>query len=300
MFFYNIKQGLLNIKRNRMYSMASIGTITACLFLFGVFYFVIINFQNIIKTAETSVGVTVFFNEGLSEERINEIGEEIGKREEVSSIEYICADETWEKYKKEYLNEEMVESFGEDNPLEDSDSYTVYLNDVTYQDVLVEYIEELDGVRKVNYSDTVVDTFKNVNAVIAYVSAAIIIILLAVSIFLINSSVVMGVAARKEEISIMKLLGATNTFISAPYVIEGIIVGIIGSAIPTLLLYLLYNRILTYIASKYESVFRTAQFVDISEVFAILLPLMIVVGIGIGFLGSFKTVRRQIRRVEVS
>ena len=297
---YSTKQGIKNIGRNRMYSLASIGTITASLFLFGILFFVVINFQNIIKTAETSVGVTVFFNEGISKERMKEIGDEISKQEEVTSIEFTSGEETWQKYKEEYLTEEMVESFGEDNPLADSDSYTIYLYESSEQSNLVKYIKGIEGVRKVNYSETIADTFSSINSVIAYVSAAIIIILIAVSIFLINTSVVMGVSARQEEISIMKLLGATNSFISAPFIIEGIIIGIIGSGIPLVILYLIYNRILNYITQKYISVFQTVQFVNIHEAFMLLIPILLAIGIGIGFFGSFKTVRRQIKRVEVS
>ena len=194
----------------------------------------------------------------------------------------------------------MIESFGDDNPLADSDSYTIYLYESSEQSNLVEYIKGIEGVRKVNYSETIADTFSSINSVIAYVSAAIIIILIAVSIFLINTSVVMGVSARQEEISIMKLLGATNSFISGPFIIEGIIIGIIGSGIPLLILYLIYNRILNYITQKYISVFQTVQFVNIHEVFKLLIPILLAIGIGIGFFGSFNTVRRQIKQVEVS
>lgn len=158
----------------------------------------------------------------------------------------------------------------------------------------------MDGVRKVNYSASIVDSFSKINTIIAMISISVIIILIAVSVFLINSSVTMGITARKEEISIMKLLGATNSFISAPFLIEGLIIGIIGSVIPIVILYFIYNRILIYISEKFINVFRTIQFADISDVFSVLGPLMLVIGIGIGFLGSFNTVRRQIKKVEVS
>lgn len=299
-FIYSVKQGVKNIARNRMYSLASIGTITASLFLFGILFFVMINFQSALKTAETSVGITVFFDKGISQTRIVEIGSEISKREEVKQVEFLSAEASWEQYKEEYLSEELVESFGDDNPLEDSDSYTIYLHDTQDQDVLVEFLEEMDGVRKVNYSASIVDSFSKINSIIATISVSVIIILIAVSVFLINSSVTMGITARKEEISIMKLLGATNSFISAPFLIEGLVIGVIGSIIPLVILYFIYNRILIYISEKFMNVFRTIQFVDISDIFSVLGPLILGIGIGIGFLGSFNTVRRQIKKVEVS
>lgn len=299
-FIYSVKQGVKNIARNRMYSLASIGTITASLFLFGILFFVMVNFQSALKTAETSVGITVFFDKGISQTRIVEIGSEISKREEVKQVEFLSAEASWEQYKEEYLSEELVESFGDDNPLEDSDSYTIYLHDTQDQDVLVEFLEEMDGVRKVNYSASIVDSFSKINSIIATISVSVIIILIAVSVFLINSSVTMGITARKEEISIMKLLGATNSFISAPFLIEGLVIGVIGSIIPLVILYFIYNRILIYISEKFMNVFRTIQFVDISDIFSVLGPLILGIGIGIGFLGSFNTVRRQIKKVEVS
>lgn len=282
-----------------MYSLASIGTMTASLFIFGILFFVVINFQSVLRTAESSVGITVFFEEGIGQAGIDDIGDVISQREEVKSIEFVSGEESWQKYKEEYLSEELVESFGDDNPLEQSDSYTVYLHDTESQSTMVEYVESLDGVRKVNYSETIADAFSNITSIVAVISAAIIIILIAVSVFLINSSVTMGITARREEISIMKLLGATTNFISGPYIIEGVIIGLIGSVIPLVILYLLYDRILMYLREQYMSVLRVVEFVDISEVFTYLIPIMLAIGVGIGFLGSFITVRRQIRQVEV-
>ncbi len=299
-FTYSMKEGIKNIWRNRMYSLASIGTITASLFLFGILFFLVVNFQSVVKSAETSVGITIFFDEGISQAKIDAIGDELARREEVKSIEFVSGEETWQKYKEEYLSEELVESFGDDNPLEDSDSYTIYLHDVASQSSLVEFAENLEGVRKVNYSESIANAFSNVNSIIAIISVAIIVILISVSIFLINSSVTMGVAARKEEISIMKLLGATSGFISGPFVIEGILIGIIGSVIPLFILYLVYGNLLNYISSKYTSIFNVLTFVNSEDIFRILLPIILIIGIGIGFFGSFITVRRQIRQVEVS
>lgn len=299
-FFYSIKQGIKNIRRNRMFSLASMGTITACLFLFGIFYFVVANFQYMVKTAETSVGVTVFFDAGISQEQIDKIGEEIRSRAEVASVEFISAEETWERYKEKYLNPELAETFGDDNPLADSASYSVYLNDVSMQKNLVEFIERLDGVRQVNHSDSIANTFKTFNAFVGYVSGAIIIILLAVAIFLISTTVTMGIAIRKEEISIMKLIGATDTFIRAPFIVEGVIIGLIGASFPCLVLYFVYYKVISYITEKYISIFHAFKFLDAAEIFRNLVPISLGIGIGIGFIGSYMTVRRHLRRKEAA
>lgn len=297
---YSIKQGFKNIRRNRMFSIASIGTISACLFLFGIFYFIVANFQYMIKTAESSVGVTVFFESGISEEQIKKIGDEIKSRPEVISVEYISAEETWNNYKEKYLSDELAASFGDDNPLADSASYSVYLDNIEKQKDLVTYINGLNGVRQVNHSDSIADTFKNFNALVGYVSAAIIIILLSVAIFLISTTVTMGIAVRKEEISIMKLIGATDTFIRAPFIVEGIIIGIIGALLPMGILYIIYHKIISYITEKYITIFRTFEFLHINKIFTILIPVALLIGMGIGFFGSFVTVRRQLRNTKAA
>ena len=172
-FFYTIKQGFVNIFRNKWFSLASIATIGACLFLFGMFYSVLANFQNIVKTAQEGVSVTVFFDEGISQEKIEEIGALIDKRPEVSKKVFISADEAWNSFKDEYLGE-YADGFTE-NPLADSASYEIYLNDVSMQPALVTYLEGVEGIRLVNRSEVTAATLTGVNALVAYISLGIIV-----------------------------------------------------------------------------------------------------------------------------
>ena len=99
-FLYGIKQGIKNVFRNRLFSLASIGTITACLFIFGIFYCMVMNFQHIFSEVETTVGVTVFFNEGVEENQILDIKSQIEQREEVDNVHYTSPEEAWEEYKE--------------------------------------------------------------------------------------------------------------------------------------------------------------------------------------------------------
>ena len=102
-FFYTIRQGLKNIWKNKLFSLASIATMTACIFLFGIFYMIVTNFQSMVKEAESGVAVTVFFDEGMTQEQIDEIGQQIQARPEVAAIEYVSADDAWESFKKVYF-----------------------------------------------------------------------------------------------------------------------------------------------------------------------------------------------------
>lgn len=302
---YTIKQGFANIFRNKWYSLASIATISACLFLFGLFYSIVANFQNILKTAEEGVSVTVFFHsewdgceshtEGQipSEQRIEEIGQEIAKRAEVSDVQFKSADEAWATFGPDYFGEDYAEGFPE-NPLAGEDSYEIFLSDVSMQDALVTWLQSLPEVRKVNYSEMTANTLSGLNLLIAYVSMGIIVILLAVSIFLISNTVAIGISVRSEEINIMKYIGATDFFVRAPFVLEGMLIGLIGAAVPLGLIYSLYNYALNYIVNRFLVLSGFLNFLSVDEVFHFLIPVSLGVGVGIGFLGSISTVRKHL------
>ena len=292
-FFYTIKQGIINIFRNKWFSLASIATISACLFLFGLFFAVLINVESIVKTAQEGVSVTVFFDEGISEERIVQIGEMIDKRPEVSKKRFISAEEAWETFKVEYLGE-YADGFTE-NPLADSASYEIYMNDVSMQPALVTYLEGVEGIRTVNRSEITAASLTGINALIAYVSIGIIAILFAVSIFLISNTVTIGISVRKEEIGIMKYIGATDFFVRSPFVIEGILIGVVGALIPMGLIFVIYNHVIEYIITEFAAISNLLAFVPVNVVFAQLLPISLIMGVGIGFFGSFTTVRKHLK-----
>lgn len=294
-FFYTFKQGIRSIFKNKWYSLASVATIGACLFLFGIFYAIITNVQSIVQNAEEGVSVTVFFDEGLEDARIKEIGDLINARSEVASekTNFVSAEEAWESFKEEYLGE-YADGFT-DNPLANSANYEIYLNNISQQDSLVEYLENLEGVRRVNYSQVTASTLTGFNAMLTYVSAAIILILLAVSLFLISNTVTIGISVRKEEISIMKYIGATDFFVRAPFVFEGIIIGAVGAGIPLLIIYAIYNNVLELLTTKFPALTGFLNFVPVGTVFQTLVPVALALGIGIGFFGSFTTVRKHLR-----
>lgn len=302
---YTIKQGFANIFRNKWYSLASIATISACLFLFGLFYSIVANFQNILKTAEEGVSVTVFFHsewDGCeshtdgqipSEQRIEEIGQEIARRAEVSDVQFKSADEAWATFGPDYFGEDYAEGFPE-NPLAGEDSYEIFLSDVSMQDALVTWLQSIPEVRKVNYSEMTANTLSGLNLLIAYVSMGIIVILLAVSIFLISNTVAIGISVRSEEINIMKYIGATDFFVRAPFVLEGMLIGLIGAALPLGLIYSLYNYALNYMVNRFMVLSGFLNFLSIDEVFHFLVPVSLGVGVGIGFMGSISTVRKHL------
>jgi len=293
---YTVKQGASNIIRNKMFSIASIATMAACIFLFGVFFSIITNFNYIVEKAEEGVAVVVLFDEEASDAQVQAIGTNLSSHEGVLEVKYVSAEEAWEEFQKDYFkdNPEAAAGFEDDNPLANSDNYEVYLSSIELQDEVVEFAESLEGVRKVSKSDTVAKTLENFNVLLAYGSAIIIVILLIVAIFLISNTVSMGITIRREEIAIMKYIGAKDSFVRAPFVIEGVLIGLIGAIIPLIALYFIYEKTVTTIMSKFSILNSILDFLPTQEVYRLLLPIGLALGVGIGFVGSFITVKKHL------
>ena len=290
--FYAIGQSFRNMGKNKGYTCASIATISACLFMFGLFFSVLFNIRSIMNTAEQGVSVTVFFQEGTTEDEILQLKVAVEERPEVSRVEYISADQAWESFSQDYL-QGYADGFTE-NPLANSANLEIYLSDVSKQADLVNYLEGLDQVREVNRSELTADTLSGANTLIMYASIAIIAMLLVVSVFLISNTIAMGITTHWEEISIMKYIGATDLFVRAPYVIEGVMIGLVGTVIPLILVYWLYNKAVDVITGKFSVLMNFLQFQSVDVVFHYLLPVSLVLGVGIGFFGSIITVRKHL------
>lgn len=295
-FGYTIKQGIKNIWTNKMFSIASIATMAACIFMFGMFYSIVINFQHVVKDVESGVAITVFFDAGTTQDQIDAIGQEIAMRPEVSSFNYVSAEEAWEEYKLKYFDgdEAAAASFGTDNPLAGESNYEIYMEDISQQSSLVSYLEGLDHVSRVRQSEMVANTLTDFNRLVSIVSAVIILILICVAVFLISNTVRTGIAVRKEEIGIMKVIGATDYFVRAPFIVEGILIGLIGAAIPLIILHAMYGRIIEYVANRFGFLNNLLTFLPVDTVFQILLPVGLILGVGIGYIGSRVTVRKHI------
>ena len=300
---YSARQGIKNIFRNKMFSLASVATMSACIFLFGLFFALVMNFTYLVRNVESNVGITVFFEENLDQASINAIGEQIRSRTDlVTECRYVSAPEAWDEFAADYFEgyEEVGEDFREsmvaDNPLANSAHYEVYVNAVENQSQMVEYIQGLEGVREVNRSEQASITLSMVNRLISIVSVVIIAILLVVSVFLISNTVAMGISVRKEEIGIMKLIGATNAFVRLPFILEGILIGLVGAVIPLTLLYFLYNQAVQYILARFSILNEFMNgLIPVNNIFRVLLPAGIILGMGIGFVGSMVTIRKHLK-----
>ena len=296
-FFYCLGQGLVNIRRHILYTLASIATITACVFLFSVFYSVVENLRYTVKMVEETVGITVFFDKELSEEEVMDIGSQIGLRDEVREMNFVSAEDAWAEFQKEYLQgaEDLAAGFIDDNPLANMPSYEIFLKDVEQQGPFVSWLEQQPGVRRVNASSIAAEGLVDMNNAIGYVSIGLIVILLCVSVFLISNTISMAINARKDEIRIMRLVGATKGFIRAPFMVEGLFIGLVGAASPMGLMVLLYDRAIAYLERKLAILAGLMSFMELEAVMQVLIPVAAVLGIGIGFFGSRAAMRKHLK-----
>lgn len=296
-FWYCLKEGIKNIGKNIWFSLASVAIISACIFLFCIFFSLMANVQYMVKNVETTVGITVFFDESLTQDQIESIGAEIKKRPEVKEAVYTTPEEAWDSFKKDYFEgmEELADGFAEDNPLSDSASYTIFLKDLTKQEEMVSWLKSLSGVRRVNYSKDVAAGMRDFNQILGTVSVSIILLLLAVSVFLISNTIRTAAAFRKGENRIMRLIGATNFMIRSPFVVEGIIIGLIGAVIPLGVIYGVYSQTAGYLEEHLHLLSNIIVFIPLQVIFPYMVGVAMVLGVGIGFVGSFFTIRRHLK-----
>ena len=259
---YCLKQGFVNIKRNKLFSLASIGTIAACTFLIGVIFTIIINVNFMEKKVEQQVGVTIFFNEGLSQQGIDDIGKTIKSDSRVKSYEYTSAEQAWESFKKNYFkdNPDLAEGFSKENPLANSASYTVYLKSINDQKAFATAMEKVQGVRQVKYSNPTREFLTNFGKMLGYAS-----------------------------------IGATNSFVRAPFIIEGVTIGLLGSIIPLVIIRLVYDKLIDLIMTKFGVLGNSIPFASVHQIFLVLVPLGLGIGAGIGLIGSIVSMRKHLK-----
>lgn len=294
---YCIGQGFKNIGRNRIFSLASIATMALCIFILGLFFSVSSNVKYMVEQMSDTLCVKVFFDKGISDERIESIGNSIKEYDGVTTVHFTSKEEAWENYKKEYFGDEymyIADGFKDNNPLSDSASYEVYFKEASMQDDLVKYISSIDGVRRVNSSEVTADSLSEISSLVGLISIVMFLILLAIALFLINNTIAIGISVRKEEVYVMKLLGARNAFIRAPFIVEGIIIGIFGAAIPIALMYVGYDSVVGYVLTKFSFLANVLMFRPVGQIMASFIPMSLFLGVGLGLIGSVISVSRHL------
>lgn len=295
---YCIGQGIKNIARNRIFSLASVVTMTLCIFLIGIFYSIVSNVSYNVNNLPEKLCIKVFFDYGITEERIESIGNTILSNDGVSRIYFVSKEEAWETYKDTYFGEEyrdIADDFEDDNPLANSESYNVYIKNASEQGEIEKFITSIDGVRKINSHQSAADGLTEISTIVSFFSIVIIGLLIAVALFLISTTIANGITVRKDEIEIMRLLGARNALIRAPFIVEGITIGVIGAVIPLAVVYFVYDIVVRNLLTKFSFLGTILAFQPVTEIYRLYIPIACVLGVGLGLLGSIISLTKHLK-----
>lgn len=297
MLSYVFKTGFKNLGNKKLFTFASIGTIASSVLIFCIFFAIATNIKGLINKVETTVGIQVFFNQGLTEEEIQNIANNNFITDDVKSIRFISSNEAWENFKKDYFDDktELAEAFEDDNPLANSSSYEILLNDITKQYDYVNYLKTIEGVRQINYSNVLIDALTKLNLGISTFSMVLIVLLLIIAMILISNTISLSSQFRKKENEIMKLIGATNFMIRAPFVIEGFFMGLFGSIIPIIIVSVSYNYIMKLILTKASFLSNVFIPISLKEILPQMASISILVSCLACMIISFFTVRKHLK-----
>ncbi len=297
MISYVFKTGFRNLGNKKLFTLASIGTIASSVLVFCIFFVLASNIKGIISKVETTIGIQVFFNQGLSEEEIQNIAENNFITEDVKSIRYISSTEAWDKFKKEYFDDkdELASAFEDDNPLVNSSSYEILLYDITKQYDYVNYLKTIDGVRQINYSNILIDSLTSLNIGISSFSLILIVLLLIIAMILTSNTISLSSQFRKKENEIMRLIGATKFMIRAPFVIEGFFIGLFGAIIPVALVCGLYNYLMQLLVEKAAFLRNIFSAVDLKLIAIPMSIISITSSCFVCMFISFLTIRKHLK-----
>ncbi len=292
-FKYFFREGFKNVWTNGLVSITSIFTVMASLIVLALFLIVTLNVNNLVKQVRDQYEIVVYLKSDIDQTKISQVGDELDKLEGIESFELVTKDQAFTNMKEEMFSDkpELVE--GVDNFLDNS--YNVRLSDLGNANAVEEKIAAIDGVDRVRSSKDVEDKLLHISRIVNMVSFWMYLLLTVVSISIITNTIRIAVFARRKEINIMKYIGATNWFIRWPFIIEGMIIGLIASAISFGVAFLGYHYTLNYITNALGNEFVGFQFVGKGQMMGLLAVILLIVGPLIGTIGSGISVRKHLK-----
>ena len=293
---YLIGEGFSNVFKNKKSTGASLMIMCATMIIFGIFLILGENINHFVDQVESEQGMQVFVKNEATQEQIDELGEKIRAIDGVSTVEFVSKDEALEQMRERFGDkQDLLDGYeGENNIF--TASYVVTLTDLTKSKTVQDQINTYtDVVKKITSKDEVVTTLINLANGIKIVTGVILILLIIISIFIIANTIKLTVHARRKEISIMKYVGATNNFIRWPFIVEGMIIGILASIISIIIVGVAY----TFIADKLVNVefmqLINMSLISFSDMFNSIILVYMLLGIGIGVLGSLISMRKYLK-----
>ena len=292
-FQYVMQQSFRGIWRNRGMSMASVSSVAASLTILGLIMILVLNMSYLAALAQTQFdSVQVYLDEGLSASEIEGIGHEIALITGVSSVLYESKEAALNKMKIRWGDQgHLLDTFDE-NPL--PNSYIVHVNHISQSDDVVSTLTNLSGIDEVKYYRDIIDNLIRVAGLVRTIGLTVILVLILIATFIISNTIKLTINTRKREINIMKYVGATNWFIRWPFLIEGTLLGVAGAVIALILIYFGYQTVFDMITTRFFVIF-SASILSVDEMMSRTLLMFIVLGAGVGALGSIISLRKHLQ-----
>ena len=298
---YLIGEGFRNVFKNKKSTSASIIIMSLTMLIFGVFFVITENINSIMEQIESEQGIEVFLYD-ISEDQTKAIGDYIRNIDGVNTVDYKTKEDALNQLKSQFKDrEDLLSGYDENNIF--PASYVVTLTDLTKSNDVIAKIKEYDNgksdtekvIKNITSKDETVTTLINLANGIRIITGVILVILIIISIFIISNTIKLTVHARRKEISIMKYVGATNSFIRWPFIVEGIIIGIISGAISIIILGINYNLIAGKILESQVVSAMSINLLTFADMFGLIVLVYTILGVGIGVLGSCISMRRYLK-----
>ncbi|MCQ2488305.1 MAG: permease-like cell division protein FtsX [Clostridia bacterium] len=288
---YLTKEGVQNVWSNRLMSLASVAVLTSCLVLIGVAVMLFVNIDAMLENVEDQNVIMVYLNDGLSEEQINKAGQDIRMVPNVDVAEFVSKDEAYAEQLEAMGEDALLLEGLEENPM--PDSYRVTLSDLSDYDNALKMFATVENVLSVRGNSDLAGQVREVRSGVTYICLGIIVLLLAVSLFIIANTVRVTMYNRRLEINIMKAVGATNWFIRWPFIIEGIVIGIFSGFVSLGFVFALYKLAM----NSFGTIFSLFGTTNISFL-PYALPMLgsfILIGVTAGVFGSIVSMSRYLK-----
>ena len=293
-FGYLIGEGFRNFFKNKKSTAASIIIMCATMFIFGIFFLIGENVNYIMEQVQSDQAMQIFINPDATPEQETELGNRIRETQYVNTTEYVSQEQALNEM-KEWLGEDsaILDPYsGEDNPFKAS--YVITLTDLTKSEEVQRQIESYENVASVQAGNVTINRLVEIANGIRTATGVILVLLILISIFIIANTIKLTVHARRKEISIMKYVGATNGFIRWPFMVEGIIIGIVSALITVVILGFAYNFIVDGITQNATMATIGVGLLSFSDMLSMLLIVYIIIGIGIGAIGSAISMKKYL------
>ena len=292
---YFLKEGFSGLKKNLLMTVASIIAVAACISIMSFSYCVVSNLQYMLDQMEDSIGISVFLKGDLTSEDIENLKTTISGLDHVTNVTYISPADALDQLKEEWGADEDIFIGLDDsnNPL--SHSFQVELDQIESQDAVLAELQKIEGVDKVEYGQSLSEMLMSVSNVFQVAGILVMLVLGVISVMIIINTIRISVMNRRVEINIMKYVGATDWFIRWPFIIEGIIIGLVGAILPMLVGMPMYGKIVSLFYNHIPFVENFVRFRVVGDVFSFVLPAALIFGILLGVVGSVTSIRKHLQ-----